>query len=135
MNVAVPKFGAIAMMAISLTLAGCASSAAPLPGIAVQSPVDTTLSWFKAINENDMPLAQAHFARADRNQMEWSGLGSFSFYDLRCHLMAQAMTISSVRCTFEMHNRPIDMVNVSYWSVYMQRKPPGPWLITGYGQP
>jgi hypothetical protein len=117
-----------------MVLAGCTSSAAP-PHIATQSPVETTLSWFKAINEHNMPLAQAHFARADRNDMEWSDFGSFSFYDLRCHLVAKGLTTSWVRCTFKTHNPPIDMVSDTYWSVYMQRKAPGPRLITGYGQP
>ena len=128
----VRRIGAVAAVTVTLMLAACTSSAAP-PRVATQSPVNTALSWFKAINEHNMPLAQAHFARADRNQMEWSDSGSF--YDLRCRLIAQAMTTSQVRCTFMMHKRPIDMLNVTYWSVSMQRKPPGPWLITGYGQP
>ena len=64
----------VAMVVMTLVLAGCTSSAAPRPGIAVQSPVDTTLSWFKAINENDMPLAQAHFAA--RTVARWNGPAS-----------------------------------------------------------
>ena len=131
------KLGAVAAVAMTLILAGCKSSAAPRPGIAVQSPINTALSWFKAINEHNMPLVLEHFARADRNQMESVvDVDSYSFYDLRCRLIAKGMTTSWVRCMFKMHNpSPPEMLDVTYWSVYMQRKPPGPWLITGYGQP
>jgi len=60
--------------------------------------------------KHNMPLGQGHFARVDRNQMEWSGFGSFSLYDLRCHLIANGMTTSRVRCRFKTHNPPIDVV-------------------------
>jgi hypothetical protein len=133
MNVVVPKLGAVLMMAISLMLAGCGNAAAPLPRIAVKSPVDTALSWFKAVNENNMPLALAHFAPADRSQMEWSDVGSFSFDDLRCHVMVQATRTSQVECAFKVHNPPIDLLDDTFWDISMQRKPFGPWLITGYG--
>jgi len=123
----------VAMVIMALVLAGCTSSTAPLPSTAVKSPVDTALSWFKAVNENNMPLALAHFAPADRNQMEWSGLGSFSFYDLRCYVMFQAVTTSEVVCAFKVHDPPIDLLDDTFWDISMQRKPSGPWLITGYG--
>ena len=42
------------------------------PTIAVQLPVRTTEAWFAAVNAQDMPLAQAHFVPADRDQMNWS---------------------------------------------------------------
>ena len=105
-----------------------------LPQVAVQSPVNTAFSWFKSINEHDMSLALAHFSPADRDQMRWSHFGSYMFTHVLCELRSQSPTASAVRCSFQMPNPPLGMDGVTFWDIYMDRKPPGPWLITAYGQ-
>ncbi len=109
----------------------------PLPRIAVQSPVDTAVSRFRALNEHDMPYIVAAFWPSDRETAETSGVGSsLPFEDVHCHLETQSATTSAVRCTFQVANSVnTPMQNVTYFSVDMQRKPSGPWLITDYGQP
>ena len=47
----------------------------PAPPIAIQSPVATTVSWFRAVNDHNMPLAQEHFVSANRDMMNWSSWG------------------------------------------------------------
>jgi len=67
--------------------------------------------------------------------MRWSDLGSFSFYDLRCHQTARAATASQVKCTFRVHDPPPDLQEDTFWYISMRRQSLGPWLITGYGTP
>lgn len=115
---------------------GCAPTSlhGGLPSIAVQSPVATTLSWFAAVNANNKPLALAHFAAADRDQMEWSSWAP-RFKHLRCSQESGSATSADVTCTFDEINDPdAGMSNTTFWDVYLQRVPPGPWLINGYGQ-
>jgi len=65
---------ALVLIGASVSLASCSSSS--LPPIATQSPVATTLSWFKAVNSHDMALAQEHFTQGSRQQMDWSSWGA-----------------------------------------------------------
>jgi hypothetical protein len=104
----------------------------PPPTIAIQSPVATTLSWFAAVNDQDMPLALAHFVPADREMMEWSSWGP-PFVHLHCSLQSKVATNAVVYCTFKVIN-DFDMSNVSTWDVYLQREFSGRWLINNYGQ-
>jgi hypothetical protein len=120
---------------VALAAAGTGCGKDALPHIAVQSPVDTALSWFKSIDEHNLPLAKAHFAPADRSQMAWgSDFEGSSFSDVRCRLVAQEITTSEVYCAFDMPRRPSDMDGVTFWTIDMQREPAGPWLIASYGQ-
>ena len=124
-----------------LGLAACGASGGarfvsdpPVPTIAIQSPVATTLSWFAAVNAHDKPLALAHYVAADRHMMEWSSWGP-PFKHLRCSQRSGSATSAVVTCTFDEINDPTGgMSNTSFWDVYLQREPPGPWLINGYGQ-
>jgi hypothetical protein len=107
---------------------------AHLPTIAVRSPVATTLSWFSAVNDQNKPLALAHFVPADRQMMEWSSLGP-PFVRTRCSLHSASTRNAVVYCTFDDINDPgTGMSNVSFWNVYLQREPSGRWLINNYGQ-
>lgn len=106
----------------------------PLPTIAIQSPVATTLSWFSAVNDQNLPLALAHFAPGARGQMQWSSWGP-PFTHLHCSLESKATTNAQVYCTFADINDPdTGMSNVSNWAVYLQRESSGRWLINSYGQ-
>jgi hypothetical protein len=115
-------------------VAGCGSGS--LPRVAVLSPGETALAWFKAIDDHDMALAKAHFVPASREEMSWSDFDSVSFSNVQCALRSQAVTTAVLRCTFTPHAPAGDQVLLDfYWTVYMQRQGSGPWLITDYGQP
>jgi hypothetical protein len=102
--------------------------------IAIQSPVNTTLSWFAAINAHDMPLALAHFVPADRDMMKWSSWG-VPFQNIHCSLMNRSTSRASVYCTFkDINDANMGMSNVSFWTVSYQREASGRWLINNYGQ-
>ena len=93
------------------------------------------MSWFRAVNSRNKPLALAHFVPADRGQMEWSGWVP-SFNHLHCSLSSGTANAARVICTFDDINDPqAGMSNTTFWSVYLQREPSGRWLINGYGQP
>jgi hypothetical protein len=128
----------VALIAIvggsSIAVAVVASQRGPLPKIAVQRPVATTLSWFSAVNAQNKGLALAHFVPADREMMEWSSWGP-PFTHLRCSLQSGSASAAVVSCTFADINDPdAGMSNVSSWSVYLQRESSGRWLINNYGQ-
>jgi hypothetical protein len=119
----------------SIAWAVSSSKGGPLPTISVQPPVATTLSWFSAVNSQDMPLALAHFVPADRGMMEWSQWGP-PFNNLHCSLSSEVAKDAHVLCTFDKINDPeTGMSNTSFWSVYLQQEPSGRWLINSYGQP
>lgn len=120
--------------ATSLFVQACGS--ANTPTIPTQSPVQTAMSWFDAINTRNLPLAKAHFAAADRHEMNWSSseFHAAKFSGVRCNAVEQGETTSTVRCTFNPMDTPQDMENITFWSIDMERTPPGPWLITDYGQ-
>jgi hypothetical protein len=107
---------------------------APLRTIAVQSPVASTLSWLSAIEDQNKPMALAHFVPADRQMMEWSSWGP-PFTHTHCSLEARDGTNAVVYCIFDdINDAGIGMSNVSWWSVSLQREPSGRWLINNYGQ-
>jgi hypothetical protein len=106
----------------------------PLPTIAIQSPVQTTLAWFSAVNHRNMPLALAHFVPVDRHAMEWSSWGP-PFRHVRCELVTETATSAGVGCWFDAITDPeAGMSGDSGWGVDLQREPSGRWLITDYGQ-
>jgi hypothetical protein len=126
------------LVGVALSLAACSSGPSSyrgsLPQIQNQTPVATTVEWFKAVNNQNAPLALAHFAIAERGQMEWSQWGP-PFWHLRCNLQSGGTTSAVVYCSFATINDPdTGMSNTSFWMVDLKRAPPGPWLITGYGQ-
>jgi hypothetical protein len=94
------------------------------------------MSWLEAINARNKPLAKSYFAVADQEQMDWgSDFSAAVFNGIRCNTVEQGETTSTVRCTFNPMGTPPDMKNVTFWTIDMERTPPGPWLITDYGQP
>jgi hypothetical protein len=103
----------------------------------VQSPVATAESWFAAINARKQSLALAHFAPGEYQMMEWSSWGPH-FRNVHCSLLPavpQTATSAVVRCTYDPINDPeAGMSNENFWDVYLQRTPPGHWLINNYGQ-
>lgn len=131
----------IPFLFLTIFLAGCGSltwRTKNLPTIPVQSPVATAESWFAAINARKQSLALAHFAPAQYQMMEWSSWGPH-FKNVKCTQLSgvfpQTATSSVVRCTYDTINDPeAGMSKENFWDVYLQRAPPGPWLINNYGQ-
>jgi hypothetical protein len=123
-----------------MTVAGCGTG--PAPTVAVQSPVDTAIASFQALNNGDMALADAHW-EPDR-----LGAGSEDppphgdFQNLECRSASGAYgepldtaTTASVACTFTIREVWDGFSPGFYgWGVYMRRQPPGPWLIYDEGQ-
>ena len=121
-----------ALVPFGICLAAC--SAGPPPPTAVEGPVASTLSWFRALNAHDMPLAQEHFVRADRDMMQWSSWGP-PFTHLRCHLQSGTADRANVYCSFSpITDAATGMSGDSFWTVYLQRESSGRWLIDNYGQ-
>jgi hypothetical protein len=105
-----------------------------LPQIRVQSPVKTTVAWFKAVNDQNAPLALAHFAAAERDQMEWSQWGP-PFQHLRCNLQSGTSSSAIVYCSFSpITDASTGMSGDASWDVYLQREASGRWLINNCGQ-
>ena len=110
------------------------SRSGPTPKIALQSPVDTALSWFSAINSHNTQLALEHFVPAERGMMKWSSWGP-PFTHLDCSLTSETASHADVYCTFATINDPaVGTGNESFWSVSLRRDHVGPWLIDNYGQ-
>lgn len=133
------RWGAFAsLVGVALSLTACSSGpssySGPLPQIQVQSPVETTIGWFKAVDDRDAPLALAHFAAAARDQMKWSSWGP-SFTHLHCSPQSESAKEAEVYCRYAEINDPgTGMSNQDFWDVYLQREPSGRWLINNYGQ-
>jgi hypothetical protein len=105
-----------------------------LPSITVQSPVRSTEAWFEAINAHNMPLAEAHFASRDRDQMKWSSWGP-PFQHLHCVLSSKNSGSAVVGCSFKaIYDADAGMSGDSGWGVSLQKQSSGRWLITSYGQ-
>jgi hypothetical protein len=79
-----------------------------------------------------MALAVAHFAPADREQMDWHDFYSTSFEQVHCQLVSETAISADVGCGFSEHGPPDDNPDQG-WGIYMQRSPGGPWLINAYG--
>jgi hypothetical protein len=127
-----------AVIAGAVAVAGCGSAQDPeAPGALYQSPGQATLSWFYAINHKDKADAVAHFTRAAAGQMNW-GNGDTSawpaFSALRCTPASRGAAAASVYCTFKESQAPAVGNPDSFWTVYLQRRPDGRWLIDSYGQ-
>ena len=112
-----------------------AASASPtLPSIAAQSPVATSLAWFTAINQRNMPLALAHFTPGARDTMRWATWPP-PFRRIHCALTSATRSSAAVYCTFANQNDPASgMSDVSFWSIELHRTSTRRWLISNYGQ-
>ncbi len=122
----------IVVLVVGVTLAGCGGSVPP--PIAIQSPVATTLSWFRSVNAHNMALAQEHFVISDRDMMDWSSWAP-PFTHLRCHLESGTADSAIVYCSFSPITDPnAGMSGDSFWDVYLHRESSGRWLINNYGQ-
>jgi hypothetical protein len=106
----------------------------PLPTIAVEDPVATTRAWFAAVDAENMPLAMAHYAPADRVQMEWNKWIAFNKVH-NCQLAPisggdLAAGKAVVECDFD----TMGPDHINFLDVYLQRDSSGRWLIYDSGQ-
>jgi hypothetical protein len=126
--------GVVVLVILAAGVAWAYHNSEKQPTVANQSPVLTTEAWFAAVNAHDMPLAKAHFAPADRSEMDWSSWGQ-PFTDLHCSQGPHSQSSAVVNCTFATQNDPnTGMSNVNAWSVTLTHEKTGRWLITTYGQ-
>jgi hypothetical protein len=104
------------------------------PAPSTTSPVATTLSWFDARNHDDGAGVRADsLAAADKDVTDASLRGT-SFSKVSCQVSTATTTEADVRCTFHEHTGPGEQTD-AFYTVELQRVPPGPWLITNYGTP
>jgi hypothetical protein len=127
------------------TAVGCASSRAPGPAPtpistprANQSPEQSALAWFAAINGKDKAAAFAAFAPSSVSQMNWGNCDTTTwptFSAVKCSLQTEDAVAASVACTFTESQVAAAGNPDTFWTVYFQRaQSRGPWLINNYGQ-
>lgn len=125
--------GVCSVDAIEVTGASGGSLSGPTPK--VQSPTDTALAWFAAIDEKNFPVAVGHFVSSARTMMNWADFGSVSYSNVHCTLRSQTETQAVVLCMFVVHAPSGEPSGgASFWTVEMERNGDGPWLIDNYGQ-
>jgi hypothetical protein len=122
-------FGCVGLIAAA-ALAACGQATTT-----AQPPVDSVTDWFAAINSDNVPAVQAHFADANWAEAWKDPAPPDLFQDLRCTAQTQTETTAIIDCTFHVREGWGGMeAGDSWWSVELKRQPPGPWLITNYGQ-
>lgn len=100
------------------------------------SPVTTVSNWFEAIDEHD-PDAIDKFYAPDAQRMPLTDLDTTTYSKVRCRVTRYQRTTetsSVVRCTFTVTTPTVSMTGIHFWTVWLKRRSPGPWLITSYGQ-
>jgi cold shock CspA family protein len=101
------------------------------------TPVQTAMAWFHAINSNDGAAARARFAPQDVQMMDWmkgdaSQISTFS--NIHCQDTVKTKSSATVHCTFSESNSPTMGNPDTFWNIAMVRGPAGTWLINNYGQ-
>lgn len=101
-----------------------------------RSPLQATLSWFFAVNHKDKAAAVAHFAPTEAGMMDW-GEGDTStwptFTALHCRQLSGSASAAEIYCSFNESQAPSDGQVDNFWTVSLNRRPDGRWLITNYG--
>jgi hypothetical protein len=124
----------VIVLAGGLALTGCLSGSSASSGPTAKS---AAYAWFRTVNAKNLTAAQAHFAVADRNQMDW-GEGDVAdwptFSDVNCKTSSSSTYYATVFCSFKESAAPLAGNPDTGWALAFQRQKSGPWLITGYGQ-
>lgn len=138
-NPNVKKLAFLLTLSLGLSVAGCASGAAAT--VAVQSPVDTVYSFFKALNGGDVRSADAYLA--PDSMLGRGGGAPHDFYaNLTCKPGAgsdpgstDTATVAIVACEFDAREDWGGFSSGHYvWGVELHRHPPGGWLVYDWGQ-
>lgn len=124
----------LSVIVLAITVAGCGGGAVQPQEVAVQNPTDTALSWFKAIDAGNQALVLDHVTSNARKLVKSSDFGSLRFSHVRCYTYEESANTADVGCKFQVRKPSPDMQNVTGWSLDLQRKGSGPWLISTYGQ-
>jgi hypothetical protein len=127
-----PIWALTALLVLAVAVGGCSSPPTPVPTIPIQSPVDTSYAWFQALNDDNLPVALAHLTPAAAAG-GWSDFGQVTFSHVSCQLSTSTATSAEVHCSFVTHNPPVELENVDFWNIDMQREGDGPWLISDWG--
>jgi hypothetical protein len=111
--------------------------------VAVQSPVDTVYSFFKALNSGDTRLADAYLSADSMLPRGGDAPPNDEFENLTCHPASAANpdivdtdTRAVVACEFDIREDWSGFSAMHYgWGVWLERQPPGPWLVHDWGVP
>jgi hypothetical protein len=133
--------GLAAVLVLSSLVAGCGRG--PAPTVAVQSPVDTVYAFFRALNSGDMQLVDAHLAPDSMLPLEGGAPPRDLFANVTCRLGSQVTsdivdsdTRAVVACEFDVRDYWSGFSAGHHgWGVWLEREPPGPWLIHDWGVP
>lgn len=126
---------------LSAIVGGCGIGSAPT--VAVQSPVDTVYAFFKALNSGDVQLADAHLAPDSMLPRGGDAPPRDLFANLTCRPGSQvnsdivdSATRAVVACEFDVREDWSGFSAGHYgWGVWLERQPPGPWLVHDWGVP
>lgn len=128
--------GAIAILASGVILSACGSGGANTAR-ATESPTQVAMSWFNAINTNDVLAAQKPFQSSRVGQIAWMkepAADQSRFTDIHCHNTELTATTAEVLCTFSESASITEGNPDTFWSISFQRSSTNGWLIDNYGQ-
>jgi hypothetical protein len=140
-NPNVKKLAFLLTLSLGLSVAGCASGAAAT--VAVQSPVDTVYSFFKALNSGDVQSADAYLASDSMLSRGGAASPPDLYANLSCRPgsefnseIVDSATKAVVACEFDIREDWDGFSATHYnWGVWLERQALGPWLIHDWGQP
>lgn len=126
---------------LSAIVGGCGTGSTPT--VAVRSPVDTVYAFFKLLNSGDMQLSDAYLASDSMLSRDGDAPPSDLFSKLSCRPgsefnsdIVDSATRAVVACEFDVREDWSGFSATHYnWGVWLERQPPGPWLIHDWGQP
>lgn len=122
------------LIGVGTALTCCGDS--PVPAKA-STPLAAAQSWFTAINAKNLRSAQGHFVASQRSMMDWGGGDTATwstFTKLHCKTLNDSGEAATVYCSFTESASPSEGNPDSFWTISLQRKVPGPWLINNYGR-
>ncbi len=101
------------------------------------TPIETAVSWFHAIDADNVVAARDLFVPSQRRQLAWmndprSELSTFS--QVRCDTVSMKATRASVYCTFKESISRSGGNPDSFWNLSMVKRKNGEWRISSYGQ-
>jgi hypothetical protein len=128
------EFLSLVVVVFLAVVAGTASASTSWPSRS--GPLNSTLGWFKAINEHDRKHLLHYVALSTQVDMGWAQPSRAwpKFTALHCRRVNVHTTNAHLRCTFNEHGSLAVVGNRdTFWDVYLRRTR-GAWLIDNYGQ-
>jgi len=127
-----------ALMTVLVGVATALTSCGNDPAVTkAATPVAAAQAWFTAVNDKNLAVAQSHFVASQRSMMDWGGgdKATWSTFTKRhCKTLRDSGKTAIVYCSFTESASASEGNPDSFWTISLQRKSPGPWLINNYGQ-